>query len=610
MDDSGVSDIPPDVEELALHQPVAPASPGLLNIHLSEKRDDSGQSFELPHDIDPDEAAKLLEESDSFHDSAKSTVSHEVPVIMSNSQSNKEDYLPSPHSIRHEQEQSNINGRFDYGTYSQHHSTDYNQIHDLSSHEKDRGEPDSYSSSAQRRPSSSYVPDFLPTMATTSAGSSAMGPPSVSSSYSSPSYSVPQTQSDLPTYGTPGRSNLPQYQSSSVPYSSPTSSHMSYPTTTSTGSNIGSYPVITTSYSQTESSERVPSVSDVYRSTETTTTVTSSSYPGSTYAQSSRDLFPHYLQDPNLPLSHLASQQDPRSLTYPSQQSSLQALQRSSADFLQRASATGLPGVNYPSVTESLARLSQTTTQQPWISHDERPRPWAQASPILMPSELDGTSSLNRNPFSSTRPEYSSLDSASKRAESAFPTVPSQSVASASERYDVASAYMGGTGPFTPGSNYSKSLPAAPSKQLEEAYRHSAAASHMSDYRSLSQGPPPSMTDMYSRMGMNPALGLDKYYGYSRDAVYRSQHIGSAPNPFMPQTSSSQMPYTDRDYATRNPYVQDNTYSKYLPPGNLTQPIPGLQASPTDYFQTRPGAADPYDPYRRSVIHNMMTRYF
>ena len=78
----------------------------------------------------------------------------------------------------------------------------------------------------------------------------------------------------------------------------------------------------------------------------------------------------------------------------------------------------------------------------------------------------------------------------------------------------MASAYMGSGHHFNPAAaaasaNYSKSLAPSvnPQKQLEEAYR-------LSDYRSLSHATP--MTDMYSRMAMNPALGLDKYYPYSR----------------------------------------------------------------------------------------------
>ena len=230
--------------------------------------------------------------------------------------------------------------------------------------------------------------------------------------------------------------------------------------------------------------------------------------------------------------------------------------------------------MNYPSVTESLARLSQATSQQSWIGHDDRSRPWAQASPILMLPEIDTAGSLNRHPFFASRPDLGSLESASKRPESAFPGAP-QTVPSATDRYEVASAYMG-SGHFNPAaapSNYSKSMSSNPQKQLDEAYRHSAAA--MNDYRSLSHAPP-SMTDMYSRMGMNPALGLDKYYPYSRasatEAMYRSQQLGL--HPFMPQTSTNaQMSYADRDYA-RNPYAQDSAYGKYLSGSNLTQLLP------------------------------------
>ena len=615
------SDIPEDVENLALERGGPPSS-GLLDMASEEKHDSSSHSFDLPQDIDPDEAAKILAEPGTFDESHKDEAGQEVSVIMQDGASNQEDILSSPRSqhtdkLSHSHDQGSINPEpFDFNSYGQHHPGDFTQIHDLSSQKEPSipTEPESFNDPSQRRPSSSYVPDFLPTMPSTSAGSSGLGPPSVSSSYSSPSYTqAPHSQSDLSNYGAPG-SNLPPYtpQSTGVPYMSPTSTQASYPITTSAG--ISSYPPITSSSFTTSQSTDRASVSDdsraaTYQGSENTAVTSSAAYANSPSYQSSRELFGHYFQDP---LSQLSASQDPRSLPYSAQQSSLQALQRSSADFLQRASATGLPGMNYPSVSESLARLSQTTTQQPWISShaEERSKPWAQASPILMAPDLETASPLNRNPFSSTRSEFSGLETAAKRPDSTFPPVTPQTVPSATERYDVASAYMGSAGHFNPTSNYSKSLTPTVGpdpKQLEDAYRHSAA--HMGDYRSLSQGPP-HVTEMYSRMGMNPPLGLDKYYPYSRDAVYRSQHIGSTANPFMPPVSTSQMPYPDRDYATRNPYSQDSAYSKYLPtPTNLTQPLPGLQGA-GDYLQTRPGAPDPYDPYRRSVIHNMMTRYF
>ena len=363
----------------------------------------------------------------------------------------------------------------------------------------------------------------------------------------------------------------------------------------------------------------VPSVSrpDTITTTSSSAVPSFSSSPFSTSAAASsagRDLFGHYFPgaappDPMAGLSLPAPPtQDPQRPAYPSssQAPGFGALQRSSADFLQRVSASALPTMNYPSVTESLARLNPSTTQSLWMpGTDERSRTWAQASPMLMPPELDAASSLSRNPldaasslsrnpFSSTRSEYNFEAALGKRPETSFPGVPvPQSVAGTEHRtYDPVGSYMG----------------ASPSHFGPGAAAAAAAANYVRgipDYRS----PAASATDMYGRHVGAPPLGLDKYYNpYTRDSMYRSSGLAAPPppNPFMPPTTNT--PYS------ANPMYQhgaaaagSDAYSKYLPGS--------AEHRPADYFHQaaappRPPTADPYDPYRRSVIHNMMTRYY
>ena len=602
-------------EPMSTEQQHAAAAASVLDLNMAGgghtiahdplSADSKDSYFDLEHDIDPDEAAKILEESDEREKRERKENEERMRKMSDDIAKDSYRYMTSPaHGVADSLRRSSVEM---YPDYRQHSSSDFSHIQSLEGALKETAAPASvYGHAAQRRPSGSYVPDFLGNLATTSAG-----PPSVSSNYSAHSNSMTQHhQTDLASFGASAAAaaGLPAYP--------PVSTFMTPVATSAT-------PVTSTSFTDSHSERGGPLAAsnlrqDPYKlhdnstATSTTGSLHSSSYPP-------RDLFPHYFQDPSLSLPPpLGSQQDPRSLAYPGQESSLQALQRSSADFLQRASAGGLAGMNYPSVTESLARLSQTSSQQPWIGHDERSRgaaagtsAWPQAAPIVLPQELDSSSSLNRNPFSASRPELSSLEAASKRADSAFPGV-TQPAGGASDRYDMASAYMGSGHHFNPAAaaasaNYSKSLAPSvnPQKQLEEAYR-------LSDYRSLSHATP--MTDMYSRMAMNPALGLDKYYPYSRatEAMYRAPQLGS--NPFMPSTSTApQMPYADRDYS-RHPYAQDSAYGKYLPGSNLTQPLPpALQgASAGDYFPPRPGAPEAYiaDPYRRTVIHNMMSRFY
>ena len=199
----------------------------------------------------------------------------------------------------------------------------------------------------------------------------------------------------------------------------------------------------------------------------------------------------------------------------------MEALQRSSTDFLQRASASTLPGYS-----ESLARLGQATSGSSATSWmDDRTRSWAPPPPSTLIPDLDP---LARSAFP--------LDPSSKRGDAPFPsvTVPPP----APDRFDM-SPYMSSSHLNAAASSFSKSLPPSVTtpKHLEDAYRQSIAAA---DYRALTHPP---MSDMYSRMSMNPPLGLDKYYPYPRpsDAMYRSSQLGA--NPFMAPTSApSQSP--------------------------------------------------------------------
>ena len=318
--------------------------------------------------------------------------------------------------------------------------------------------------------------------------------------------------------------------------------------------------------------------SSAVSSTALPTTSTASAFPAPP-----RDLFPSYFQDPSLPLPPPPQQPDARLGLAPAQ-SSLEALQRSSSDFLQRASASTLPGYS-----ESLARLGQAASSGSASWMEDRSRSWAPPPPSTLIPDLDP---IARSAFP--------LDSAAKRGDAGFG---SAAVApAATDRFDVP-PYMSGSHLNVSSSNFSKSLPPSvnPPKHLEDAYRQSIAAA---DYRALTHAP---MGDMYSRMGMNPTLALDKYYPYPRptDAMYRSAQLGA--NPFIaPTTAASQFPY-DRDFP-RNPYAQDPTYSKYLPGGNLGQPL-----TPSgDYFGGRGVPPEPFisDPYRRSMVHNVFPRYF
>lgn len=314
------------------------------------------------------------------------------------------------------------------------------------------------------------------------------------------------------------------------------------------------------------------------------------------------------------------------------QPSGFQVLQRSNAELLRRASETAIVGRGY----SSQELLTPTPPQQPWMSaQDDRVRNWAQASPLSMTPDLSSGSPLAKDLFlSSTDKEYANLDP-NKRAPSSFAMPPrdamNDAAAATLSHFDMRGMYMG-SGHFQPGANpaqYNRhmSTPGTTPKPYEDAYRHTP---HMPDYRTLSQTTP-SPADMFGRVGMNmnPSLGLDKYY-YPRDTMYRPQHLPSSPAAFMPQTSSSQSAYHERDYPRSQMYPQAPTYpfmgdkNYHLSSRKLPQTMSGLDSRgmPADYFPGGPPPPQPptappqdahlQDPYRRSVIYNMnlMNRYF
>ena len=375
-------------------------------------------------------------------------------------------------------------------------------------------------------------------------------------------------------------------------------------------------------------------VSSSSSSSSTKTLPISSCFPGSEgYTSSAKDFFGQYFQDPStLPLSHLPTAADQR-LSYH------RGPHRTGFEFLPRMPGTAavLPGAaNYPaSVSESLAAaINPQHAQAHWGVDDRAPHPWTQPSPMLMASDP-------RNPFSAG----SGADRAaaelnfdpgvasrqlSKRSvpESTFP-IP-QAPAGGPDPYGgMTSAYMGRAFNPAASSNYMMNMSSSMStqKQFEEAYRQSAAAAaHIADYRGL--GPQAAVPDIYSRMAVNPALGLDKYYYRQREQMYRTQQaIGAASNPFLapppppPQTNSTPVSYAT-DYscaqvmyaaaaqhsAAAYGFMGDKQY--LMSTRKIAEAVPMLPERPPDYFPGRPSTTEAQDPYRHSVIYNMMSRYY
>ncbi len=222
---------------------------------------------------------------------------------------------------------------------------------------------------------------------------------------------------------------------------------------------------------------------------------------------------------------------------------------------------------------------------QPYMGPDDRARHWAQASPL---SSLTTPGSS----LASKDPAYPNLDTYGQKTSAPSFSMPPRPEDPMSH-LDVAGAYFG---------RHFGSTAANTSYNRQEPYRHT---SHMPDYRGFPHqaGGPPS--DMFGRVGVNPTLGLDKYY-YPGNPMYRPQHMGSTGAPFIPppSTGPGQKGYGDADYSRTAMYAQ--------PPG--AYPFDKQYLKPSQYFPGAPPHAAPpqdlQDPYRRSVIYNMMDRYY
>jgi hypothetical protein len=307
----------------------------------------------------------------------------------------------------------------------------------------------------------------------------------------------------------------------------------------------------------------------------------SSSYGSEGFAN--RDIFNPYFSDPalSLGLNHSSlSAPDQRALSY------MQSLQ-------QRGERSAGSLSSYPMPTSDA--FSTTTPpslqQQHWMSGAaERSRPWGRSSPTLV------------NPIATSGaayPDYG-FDAGKRPTDSGFAPTSTPGGLGSGSPYGLPSSYMGAAGRSSLGQVADVSSSYGRQKTFEDAYQQMA-----NSYRSLSQGSS-SVSDVYGRIGMTP---FDKYY-YPSDPLYRSQQLAasaaSSNSMFLPQSPM----YTDRDYL-RNPvpgYPAAAASNSYGLGSKL-----GAGVTSADYMQGRSaGAVDPalQDPYQRSMLYNMMSRYY
>ena len=324
----------------------------------------------------------------------------------------------------------------------------------------------------------------------------------------------------------------------------------------------------------------------------------------------------------------------------------------------RNACIVGSGAFSYPRQNSSALEVAERTKQ--WVG-----------SPYMTskPPAIDSMSApLFTNPVNSNvskdsyggKDQYISKDSLMAEAAAAsmrdymvrstpsFPTTQAELSSDSYARYDPSRAWAAARHYSPHKQGVMTGLDPAHAQTMPNSVKHFTDAYHH-HHQMASQLPPPHTTDYHRSLAtpsgtpaemfgrVNPTLnaapihnlGYDKFF-YPRDptaALYRT------PNTFLPVNSATPAPPTlpsSRDYRgpiypgqhTINPYNPfmgtDKQYMNAAAAGKLGQPLSGLTAHPGERNQFYPGAgappthADPQgqDPYRRSVIYNMMNRYF
>jgi len=352
-------------------------------------------------------------------------------------------------------------------------------------------------------------------------------------------------------------------------------------------------------------------------------------FPSDAFA---KDLFGQYFPESSLPAlpvhSALQDQRGTGSMIGGYQQTPMMPSGMhsgdTSSDLFRRAySGVGesFIGVKSPAVLGSQVPSSSSQSTQYWMSSSVDDHQRDRSSP----------QHVSQSNIDVTRHSYASLNEPKRVdvAHSMFPVATAVvSRSPAFDRYAVpGSTYSLTYSPPTagPSSYTSHAVPPQSAgtspRRLEDAYRQ------MADYRTLAaahrhrSSALPQATEMYGGASAAALSSLDHYYYSARDAMYRSQQLAAAaamPHAFVPQSTGAPQ-YVDRTAAygrdTASAYGQSPASygfgysdSQYIPSSSRTGKSSTVAS---DYFATGvDAAAHSQDPYRHSVIYNMMPRYF
>lgn len=274
------------------------------------------------------------------------------------------------------------------------------------------------------------------------------------------------------------------------------------------------------------------------------------------------------------------------------------------------------PGTEDLFARDAMGRpVSRSPFHGAWTGQEIRPAHWNQNPYLQRP--VDRTTNSATPALLGTERDFTFDPSRSIPDQNVFSNLTSQQhelprdTPFQLERFDLSSYF--GTHPYsaTPALEYGHATCGANQKAFEDRLRQPSA---VPDLRGLPQPPSTDMLNQFCGINVNPSFNLDKYM-YARDPVYRPQHVtGTSESAFLSHTAPTQPTYFSRDYTGRTLYPQSNPYAlmddrQYGTASKLTHPA-GVQQD-RDLMGRRSTTNDNQiqDPYRRSVIYNVMNRF-
>ena len=274
----------------------------------------------------------------------------------------------------------------------------------------------------------------------------------------------------------------------------------------------------------------------------------------------------------------------------------------------------------FPGATGMAGSMARNPFHASWPGQDVRPTHWGHPTYLQQQPGSSSSSLFGKDAYLPGREFMFDPSRAAERnmfpgltappSHSQRPEIPHDTFQF--ERFDLGSYFP----PSLP-VDYTRSAHSASQKSLDERYRQSGSS--VSDYRSL-----PASTTGSDMFGVNSSFNLEKFYSsdkfYSRDPMYHSHNItDNTTNPFLPGMPGQHTMFGHRGFYPQNPsYPFMNMNDKNYPSAASSKlgahsatPV-GQQRDLMSVPRPNMAAGEPQlqDPYRHTVLYNMMNKYF